>query len=67
MGWHWCRHEIENYLLEPALVAAACSPRITEATYLEQLRGAALRIRYYEAARWAVGLVEELTAQLQTP
>ncbi len=55
-GWHWCRHEIENYLLEPALVAAACSSTISEATYLEQLREAALRIRFYQAARWAVGV-----------
>ena len=23
IGWRWCRHEIENYLLEPAIIHAA--------------------------------------------
>lgn len=25
IGWHWCLHEIENYLLEPKIVEAAIS------------------------------------------
>jgi len=54
-GWRWCRHEIENYLIEPAIVSEAMSwpiPHIEEA-----LREAARRIRNYETARWTVGVV----------
>jgi hypothetical protein len=59
-GWHWCRHEIENYLLTPEIVAKASYRKkygyrfdITE--YQEELRKAAEKIRFYEAARWAIG------------
>jgi hypothetical protein len=53
-GWYWCRHEIENYLLEPEVVVAA-DPRTEQEEYKEQLRAAALSIRSYQCARWAVG------------
>lgn len=52
-GWRWCRHEIENYLLEPEFVAQATGwSRVDfEATLL----AAARSLRHYTAARWAVG------------
>jgi hypothetical protein len=53
IGWHWSRHEIENYLLEPGLVAAALGWDL--ARYSESLCEAARRIRHYQAARWTVG------------
>ncbi|MEK8016350.1 MAG: hypothetical protein VSS75_005735 [Candidatus Parabeggiatoa sp.] len=59
-GWHWCRHEIENYLLTPEIVKRASyrkksgySFKITE--YQDELTKAADKIRFYEAARWAIG------------
>ena len=54
-GWRWCKHEIENYLIEPAIVSEAMSwpiPQVEEA-----VREAARRIRDYETARWTVGSV----------
>ena len=52
-GWRWCRHEIENYLIDPALVERATGwPR---AGYEDQLVQAAGRIRHYQIARWVVG------------
>jgi hypothetical protein len=59
-GWHWCRHEIENYLLTPEIVEKASyrkktgySFEITE--YKDELIKAAKEIRFYESARWAIG------------
>lgn len=54
LGWRWCRHAIEGYLLEPGLVAAAI--RWPQAAYEGQLLAAAAHIRHYTAARWAVGI-----------
>lgn len=53
LGWAWCRHEIENYLLEPGLVRAAldCSP----ADYATALTAAATTLLAYASCRWAVG------------
>jgi hypothetical protein len=54
-GWRWCRHEIENYLLEPAIVNAGTGWPIQE---IEQaLCQTAGRIRDYQAARWTIGKV----------
>lgn len=54
LGWAWCRHEIENYLLEPELVVRAlgCDP----ADYLAALKNAAATLVSYEACRWAAGV-----------
>ncbi|RKZ55446.1 MAG: hypothetical protein DRQ99_29965, partial [Candidatus Parabeggiatoa sp. nov. 3] len=57
IGWHWCRHEIENYLLEPLIVQSAF-PNIDGAHYQIQLRTAAYHIRFYEAARWIIGIAK---------
>jgi hypothetical protein len=53
LGWRWCRHEIESYLLEPALVAAATGWDVAE--YTSQLLQAAGRIRHYQVARRVIG------------
>ena len=53
IGWRWCRHEIENYLLEPAIVAQATG--WSESEFVPSLLGAARSLQYYTAARWAVG------------
>ena len=54
-GWRWCRHEIENYLIEPVVVGEALAWPIPDVE--EALRQAARRIRSYQAARWTVGIV----------
>lgn len=53
LGWTWCRHEIENYLLEPAIVAMALGCDVAE--YGVALTTAATGLRPYAAARWTVG------------
>lgn len=53
LGWHWCRHEIENYLLEPDIVAAATG--CDRDQYIESLVAAARQVRWYEISRWVIG------------
>ena len=55
LGWHWCRHEMENYLLEPALVARATGA--DEAGYRAALLEASDRLQHYQAARGAIGII----------
>lgn len=57
-GWHWCRHEIENYLLEPAIVSAALGWAQEEMT--QALSATAWKIRGYQAARWTIGRVRRV-------
>ena len=54
LGWRWCRHEMESYLLEPSLVARATAWPVSD--YTAALLTAAHELRYYTAARWAVGI-----------
>ena len=56
LGWRWCRHEIENYLVDPAVVSEAMgwSMHGGRGSSSSSLRK---RVRYYEAARWTVGIV----------
>ncbi len=54
-GWRWCRHEIENYLIDPAVVSEAMAWSAPE--FEEALRNAAPKIRWYEGARWTIGIV----------
>lgn len=49
LGWRWCRHELESYLLEPRLVAQATN--WDEAAYSAELLRAAQYIQSYTAAR----------------
>lgn len=60
VGWYWCRHEIENYLLEPALVCNAV-PKLKQEDYIRALTSAAISIRYYIAARWTIGISKRKT------
>jgi hypothetical protein len=53
LGWRWCRHQIENYLIDPGIVHAAFG--WDRADFEAQLVTAAQRIKHYQAARWTVG------------
>lgn len=53
LGWTWCRHEIESYLLDPRLIAAAGG--LAERDVADALLAAARQIQHYTAARWTVG------------
>jgi hypothetical protein len=53
LGWRWCRHEIESYLIDPELVADATG--WDKAAYASALGEAARGIRHYQVARWVVG------------
>jgi hypothetical protein len=53
LGWRWCRHEIESYLIDPELVADATGWDKTG--YAMALGEAARGIRQYQVARWVVG------------
>jgi len=64
VGWRWCRHEIENYLIDPVVVSEAMAWPTREIE--EALHQAARKIRDYEAARWTVGIVRrELPPQYE--
>ncbi len=54
LGWRWSRHSIENYMLEPAIACKALV--VDETTYRTALSTAGGRIKYYQAARWAIGI-----------
>jgi hypothetical protein len=54
-GWRWCRHEIENYLIDPSIVSEALAWPIHDVE--DAIRQSARKIRSYEAARWTVGIV----------
>lgn len=53
LGWRWCRHSIESYLLDPRVVEAATGWPVVQ--YTEALRLAGRRIAGYTAVRWALG------------
>lgn len=55
LGWRWCRHEVENYLIDPLVVCEATGWSHME--FSDGLLQAALRIRSYQSARWTIGLV----------
>lgn len=55
IGWRWCRHEIENYLIEPKLISLAMKWPIAEIG--NAIRNTAKKISAYEAARWTIGRV----------
>lgn len=58
MGWRWCRHEIENYLIEPLIIHAATGWPVED---IEQaIRQAGQDIRSYQAARWKIGVVRRV-------
>ena len=53
LGWRWCRHEIENYLIDPGIIHATFG--WDRATFETQLVDTARSIKHYQASRWAVG------------
>ncbi len=57
-GWCWARHEIENYLLDPAVVVRAI-PEMEMHAYVAALKSVARAVAPYQAARWAIGLARK--------
>lgn len=53
VGWHWCRHELENYLIEPGLLSRVFNESMDE--IIETMISSANLIRSYEVARWTLG------------
>jgi hypothetical protein len=53
LGWRWCRHEIENYLIDPGIIQATFG--WDRATFEAEIIGAARHIKDYQASRWSVG------------
>ncbi|WP_295441794.1 hypothetical protein [uncultured Thiodictyon sp.] len=58
LGWRWARHEIENYLLDPAIVEKAIG--ISAHDWSATLTEVAGRIRWYQIARWTIGQVRRV-------
>jgi hypothetical protein len=57
LGWRWRRKEIENYLIDPAVVSGALGAAAPEpGAYLEILEDAVSNLAIYEAARTALSL-----------
>lgn len=57
VGWSWERKEIENYLLDPIIVAKTCIPqkyKFTIEEYQRALQQAAVKLKFYTAARTAL-------------
>jgi hypothetical protein len=52
LGWHWCRTEIESYILDPGIIGQM--PGFNVEAFEVALLDVANDIRYYQAARWAV-------------
>lgn len=71
LGWRWERKEIENYLIDPAIVERTIkAERLTPVHYCEMLERAAGRVAIYEAARTALALssatVQTITVSIRT-
>ena len=52
-GWRWCRHAIESYLIDPAVIHAALG--WDRAGYTAELVRVARAVRHYQSARWVIG------------
>ncbi|WP_169829369.1 hypothetical protein [Desulfatibacillum aliphaticivorans] len=57
LGWRWSRHSMENYMLEPGIICAALSQDLD--VYRDALIQGGDAIKYYQAARWAIGKVRQ--------
>jgi hypothetical protein len=53
LGWRWCRHELENYLIDPGIIQATFGWDRT--IFENELVNSAKNIKYYQAAHWTVG------------
>lgn len=58
LGWRWCRHEIENYLIDPGIINATFG--WDRATFEAQLIDSARSIKHYQASRWTVGQARQV-------
>jgi hypothetical protein len=65
-GYRWHRHELESYLIDPQVVCSRLSA-IPETRYEEILCSAAKRIRFYQAARWTIGIAKEQLLKVKHP
>lgn len=65
LGWRWCRHSIESYLLDPRVVEAAIG--WSSADYGAALREAGRRIAGYTSVRWALGRTRGEISQVRLP
>jgi hypothetical protein len=65
LGWSWARKEIENYLIDPIVVARALGPKAPPSdVYREALDRAAGEISDYTAARTTLSLCRLKVKQL---
>lgn len=60
LGWRWCRHAIECYLLEPTIVERATT--WPAAAFSAELIAAARTLEHYSAARWTIGRCKQALA-----
>lgn len=54
-GWRWSRHEIENYMLDPLLLAEVFPG--ADVDWESELQAAANHLLWYQAARWTIGQI----------
>lgn len=65
VGWSWARKELENYLIDPAVVMRALGPKAPpREKYTEILDRAAAEVSDYTAARTALSLCRLSVKQL---
>lgn len=55
VGWRWCRHAVESYLLDPGLVERAL--QLPRADFERALLDAAGQLQAYQVGRWAMARV----------
>ena len=68
IGWRWKRHELESYLVDPALAKVALEKHHAALTaiYDEVFLRAVERVRPWAAARWTVGAVAREHRRIDT-
>jgi len=62
LGYRWDRTELENYLLEPAIVSAALG--VDRAEWSAELAKAAVQLHAYTAGRWTLGQLRARTRSI---
>ncbi|KEO81866.1 hypothetical protein [Tumebacillus flagellatus] len=64
LGWRWSRHEIENYVAEPAVLSEVASLVARRTISVEEvtnkLTESAQTLRFYQAARWTIGTAKKV-------
>jgi hypothetical protein len=59
IGWYWERREIENYLIDPIVIANTLNDKVDLATYQSELAQEAKNRVYYTAAQIALTLTRQ--------